>query len=305
MSFFPAGMSTASKLGFGLDLAGKIGGLFGGSSDGVSGKAMGAERYQWGWQQKQLQEYKRQDMQDQLAIEPIQLANQYSAWKDWMYPIQQRQIQDRVNDAKSAGLHPLFALGQPSANLPAFQAGSISASTPTAHGMSSGITGQSFTGSHKQDKMAQLASTLMGLDQAQANIDRTHAETAYYTSLVAKNQQDADSKGVTVNPYIPGIATAQPLYEIQPDKPTAAHPSRSYQSAANSRPTYMAANMRGIGTVYAMQAENFGESLESTPWYMLPKLASDTYHDWYKLNPGVERPSFTRILAAFTIGTGD
>lgn len=188
MSFFPVGMSTAGKIGTGLNLLGGISDLFGGSGDGVSGKQLGAQRVQ-NWK---LLEQQKQYLWDMLPYHKQSQEDQYGMWIKHMYPIQQRQIQDRVTDAKAAGLHPLFALGQPSANLPAFTAGDMG-----SPGTQVGIPGQSVTGSHKGDKLAQMGSMLLGLDQQRANVKLTEAQTAYYNSMIKKDEITRDTTAQT------------------------------------------------------------------------------------------------------------
>lgn len=185
-----------------------LGGLMGSSGDGVSGKALGAQRVQ-NWK---LMEQQKQYLWDMLPYQKQTEQQSYDTWIKNMYPIQQRQIQDRVADAKNAGLHPLFALGQPSSNLPSFTAGG-SLQSP---GTMSGIPGQSVTGSHKGDKLMAAGNALMGLQQNLANVKLTEAQTAYYNSLVKKTEQQADVTAQT-KAYIPGFGEGADLqYESIP-----------------------------------------------------------------------------------------
>jgi len=86
MPFFPAGMSTIGKIGAGVGLAGDIagiaGGLFGGGKDKTA-----------------FYEGRRQ------YNENLKFAKQQYY----------HQVEDRVRDAKNAGVHPVYALGGSSA----------------------------------------------------------------------------------------------------------------------------------------------------------------------------------------------
>lgn len=225
-----AGGSTAGSFlssvgglgGIGSLLSG-VSGLLGSSGDGVSGKALGAQRAQWGWQRKQEQDYTKHAL---MNFQPMSLQNEYDAWIKNMYPIQQRQIQDRVTDAKAAGLHPLFALGQPSANLPSFSAGGV----PQGGGSSMpNIPGQSVTGSHKGDKLLAMGNALMAYEQNKANAELTNVQADYYRSLIKKTESDMAATGTSVPP---GSVNVVPREQVahKPTRPDIAAGSPAFFS---------------------------------------------------------------------------
>lgn len=285
-----------------------IGSLMGASGDGVSGKALGADRAQWGWKMKQSQEYQRQAMVDAAIFGRAPLEMQYDVWTEKMLPVQDTQIQRRVKDAKSAGLHPLFALGMNPGNMPQFQVDGSGGGAPQ---VSSGIPGQARSGSHAGDNLMRLGQALTGLQQDRAQLDLTKAQTEYWNSQTKKAEAEiAAGGGVITRPYDPTGTNSMSLLEGQsnnldveyvPSQVTRPSPDRDY-SVSGNRPAYMPVAYPGMN-VYHFAANDIGESIESTPFYMWLKLANDTYNDWEKLNPGQPKPSFTRILSTIVAGS--
>jgi len=198
MSFFPVGMSAAGKIGTALNIAGGVSDLFGGSGDGVSGKALGAQRMQSEWLTNMQSHFNRQakltDIRDYkehiLPIEERRINEQVQR--------ENQQIQMRVKDAKAAGLHPLFALGQPSSNIPVMRAGYSPG--PSQSAVTTGIPGQSYTGSHKGDKLRAVGQAMLAMQQQSANIKLTEAQAAYYNSRIKTTEQHADATAETY-PY--------------------------------------------------------------------------------------------------------
>lgn len=212
-------LSSVGGLGGVGSLLSGVSSLFGKSSDGVSGKQLGAQRVQSAYMSN-------------LAVDQARKMNQ--AWIDQMYPIQQRQIQDRVADSKAAGVHPLFGLGIQSNNIPALTGGTQSV----------GIPGQSATGSHARDKLAALGQTLMNFEGQRANIGLTEAQTSYYKALEAKALNDMVAKHENIESTVTTRGTESApvergLIEIIPGK----NPSRSSiagtDTAAGSQPAWM------------------------------------------------------------------
>jgi len=161
-------LSSIGGLGGVGQLLGGIGSLFGGSDDGVHQAQLGAQRVQSDYMMGRQYHWNKKALWNALRTQeyfrPQELDQQYAAWDKWQLPHLQQQMQYRVKDAKKAGLHPLFALGQPGHQGPAF---SISGG-PGAPGVSGGaapLPGQTYTGSSAKDKLAGLANAAIGIEQ--------------------------------------------------------------------------------------------------------------------------------------------
>lgn len=181
-------MTAGSLMSGAGQLLGGLGGLK--SSDGVSGKAMGAQRYQAAWLDSM---YKQNELSHAKQMLPIQ----YEMWDRYQLPHQKSQIQYRVQDARKAGLHPLFALGQSAFNSPSFAAGTGGSSSPP------GIPGQSRTGSGIGDALSALGGAALSYgnykqqkqaaEQARIRADEQHfMDMAEQRSRIQLNEVNAD-----------------------------------------------------------------------------------------------------------------
>jgi hypothetical protein len=109
----------------------------------------------------------KQAHQKQLAMAQSQFRQQMD-----------HSIRRRVEDAKRAGVHPLFALGA-----------SVSAS-PT-------LSAQQPTGSALGDALRGIGGRIASaqLDSTKSETERNEAEAAYFRALAAKTSQDFTSRG--------------------------------------------------------------------------------------------------------------
>lgn len=217
---------------------------------------------------------------------------QYGAQKEFA----QKAIQWKVQDAKKAGLHPLYALGgaTPSFTPIAVMPDESGPARASEFGRSVGAAvGRSMSAqeSEHERQMKQLQ-----LAQAQASVAKDHAMEAYYQALAHKAQQDAMSSApmpvvssrlpssdvVKHNPAVvtnpvrdPGAGlVASPLavdaIEVKPDQQTSSHsmyPSRS----ASTNPFLQEWRMDDRGRTVLLPRQELGEILESAPvWVRWP-----------------------------------
>lgn len=146
-------------------LAGGLSGFFG-SGQSRQARANSLARMQTEkWNQKQLDFARHQlAVQDRQFQQSMERQNaQFAAQRADSTRAYYKGLQDRVADAKAAGLHPLFALGTSAANIsPAFNAGGI----PQGSASAQFIPGQSPVGSFAQEgasKAAGIADALTGV----------------------------------------------------------------------------------------------------------------------------------------------
>lgn len=146
-------------------VAGGISGFFG-SGQSRQARANSLARMQTEkWNQKQLDFARHQlSVQDRQFQQSMERQNaQFAAQRADTTRAYYKGLQDRVADAKAAGLHPLFALGTSAANIsPAFNAGGV----PAGSAQAQFIPGQSPVGSFAQEganKAAGIADALMGV----------------------------------------------------------------------------------------------------------------------------------------------
>lgn len=125
-----------------------------------------------------------------------------------------QQIQDRVADAKKAGIHPLYAIGAGGGASPTVSAG-VDNSMGNALADSGAILGNAVASASKRPS-AQEAE-LLGLQKQQikSNTDRNEAETILFLSEAARNIQNSNVRQESA------LLSAKELLDpSKPPKPT-------------------------------------------------------------------------------------
>lgn len=144
--------------------------------------------------------------QHNLNVEGLNLANRSFSW-------QTKHIQNRVDDAKQAGIHPLYALGAPGAGA-TFSAGGYGGapSAPTGSGLGRGIqaAAQAIGGragrirNPLERKQGELLDAQIIATHAAASRDFAEAQVA--SSARARTEQALNSSGAAR--ALPGSAVA-------------------------------------------------------------------------------------------------
>lgn len=125
----------------------------------------------------------------------------------------QNGIQWRVDDAKKAGIHPLYALGAPTFQAPQLNVADTSANTAmgesyarAAEHISRGISSAGDAYAKKEAAADQLEFNNLQKEQLRANIARTRAETQDFVA-----QSVARSQMLLGQQKIQGIGQSRPL----------------------------------------------------------------------------------------------
>lgn len=169
----------------------------------------------------------------------------------------QHGIRWKVEDAKAAGLHPLYAVGAAGASY----SPSISVTGGTGEAISrmgQNISRGVYSSATKEERekhdleLAVLRSTI-GENDARAN---------YYNSEAARNAQAAN------------VSKPIPLPDVIKPKPdeVVSHRGGNPSSGAGTHPAYReyTISRHGLKMELPYSEEGPGESLENIPWYMWP-----------------------------------
>lgn len=183
----------------------------------------------------------------------------YQAQKEFA----QHGIQWKVDDARRAGLHPLYALG-----------GSGAAYTPSAQAIDYGAMGQNLSRAASAASGEQRAVQNAQLNLLAAQTRKTEMETAVLASEEARARQGA----LVSNPIpssidygTPGVSQTFPVPRAKPlemgqDISPYGPPSKARfpeYIAGEARPAFREWLVPGVGRVLMPEAENFAEALES------------------------------------------
>lgn len=183
----------------------------------------------------------------------------------------QSGIRWRVEDAKAAGLHPLFALG---ANTPTFSPSAVSLISPDQSGLGRGLAeaGQHVSRSiQAQQTVAQRQAEGLQLQLLHAQVAKEHALASYYDSEAARARQGA----LQSSPMPEGDVTLGKLTKTVPDEVVASRPGYPEQTAG-THPALMEVNLPGGQKMLVLRSdEGMGESMENTPLWMWPLLMQE------------------------------
>lgn len=184
----------------------------------------------------------------------------------------QSGIRWRVEDAKAAGLHPLYAIG---ANVPTYSPTIGAFTAPDRSGLGRGLA---EAGQHlgravqAQQSPAERTAQMLSLGLQRAQLEREVALTQYYDSLTARNRQEAfQSAGVP-----DGTVTVGGLVKTVPDQVTATAPGDPSKTAgvhAGWREYTFGQDKSGpIRLILPINEEGWSEGLSELPIAMYPLI---------------------------------
>lgn len=171
----------------------------------------------------------------------------------------QAGIRWRVEDAKAAGLHPLFALSGSGAT---YSPQAMALMTPDQSALGRGIAeaGQAVSRSIQAQQTAdQRAITQATLAHLVAQTGKEDAMAAYYASEAARNRQSANSAAAIPD----GTVQVGPLVKNVPDE-VIAHDPRNPALTAGIHPGMTRYKLPG-GIQLSGLSENMKESFEDIP----------------------------------------
>lgn len=186
----------------------------------------------------------------------------------------QSGIRWRVEDAKAAGLHPLFALGGAGAT---YTPQPISLMTPDQSGLGRGLAeaGQNVSRAIQAQQTAaerQLQALQLGLLHAQ--VQKEFAIASYYRSEAARNRQTA----IQASGIPEGTVTVGELGQVKvvPDEQISVRPEEKHVTAGEHGAwreyTIGTINGKEVRMLAPVNDEGWTEGLESLPIYMWPAL---------------------------------
>lgn len=194
----------------------------------------------------------------------------------------QSGIRWRVEDARAAGLHPLFALG---GNAASYSPQAMQLMTPDQSGLGRGLAeaGQSVSRSiQAQQTQAQRAITQASLAHLVAQTGKEDAMAAYYASEAARNRQSANVSGSLPE----GTVDVGPLIKNVPDE-VIRHDPRDPSKTAGTHPGMTRYTLPGGITLHA-PSENMKESVEDIPLIAWPFIIRESEkadpHFWRKVD---------------------
>lgn len=208
----------------------------------------------------------------------------------------QSGIRWRVEDAKAAGLHPLYALGGPGASYtpPPVTVGAGDSFARAGQHLASAAARQQ-TASERALTNAQLATL-----QAQAN--RDNAQAAYYASEAARAAQTARSAApmpeVLSAPVSVSRRGVPDRVSSVPDEVVSPRSGAKHVSAG-THPFWQEVQYGDGRTILIPRGDNPAEALESIPWWYLPEmLRANISHYGRKTKPSVVSRAKKRMPAA-------
>lgn len=182
-------------------------------------------------------------------------------------------IQWRAEDAKAAGLHPLYALGGTGAT---YTPSPISLVTPDQSGFGRGLAeaGQNLGRAiQAQETPQQREARQWQMALLKAQVGREVALTGLYESEAARNRQSAlQSAGIPEGSVSVGALEGIPgQVKSVPDEVTSARIG-SPELSAGQHPFFMEAKLGNGLRIMLPRSEDMGESLEAIQWYMWPAI---------------------------------
>lgn len=197
-----------------------------------------------------------QSMAPQAPFSPQTLLDLNERDFQWQKQLAESGIQMRVNDAKAAGIHPLYAMGQMPGFNPspiAYQGGEPdqaiggggSSMGASLHNMGQGIQRALMATQTKEERqMSTLESILV-----QQKIQRGNLENELLASQIARMQ--ADQIGP---PMASGGSVNTGAYKVNPNEITASQPDAKHITAGPAHPGREMSSMGG-GHVMALPAK--------------------------------------------------
>lgn len=194
----------------------------------------------------------------------------------------QSGVRWRVEDAKAAGLHPLFALSGSGAT---YSPQAMSLMTPDQSNLGRGLAdaGQHVSRSiQAQQTQAQRAITQATLANLVAQTGKEDAMAAYYASEAARNRQSANISGVLPE----GTVDVGPLVKNVPDE-VIRHDPRDPSRTAGVHPGMTRYTLPGGITISGL-SEQMKESFEDIPlaaWpFIIKQSESEDPNFWSKVD---------------------
>ncbi len=236
-------------------------------------------------------------LSSQAAKEREQDARSFSAAREDTF------IQRRVQDAVSAGVHPLYALGAPGYSAPTgFVGGGEIGRGVEAAGQDVGSAISRAASSPTKQSIA------LDLRIKEASVAESDARKLYYQSLTARNQQTQDGLGIQLEGGTPGLpdgktevgrvtvedeaspqvlgqypkTPGEGIIEVEPSRQITKKRGEP-ETTAGTHAFYRQYDMGGFKLDLPQSEEGPAEALESTPWWMWPGIIS---HNSQKYGPG-------------------
>lgn len=232
-----------------------------GGGGGALGAAIGAGASLIGANKSRSSARRANETNEAIAAEDRALQREFAT----------KGVQWRVQDAKEAGLHPLFAL---SSGVPSY-------SSPTRVGAIPVDTGQGIRGAGQaiqraisaQKSPEERAYETANLDLLKAKTGTETTMQAYYASLAARNHQELNASKA--------VPTSQDPTSVMPDviesKPSEiiSHSSKFPASVAGTRPIlveYTHPTIQGAKIMLPYSEEGPSEALSELPLTLWPMI---------------------------------
>lgn len=204
------------------------------------------------------------DTQKELRAEDIELQREFA----------KSGIKWRVEDAKAAGLHPLYALGGTGAT---YQPSPMALMTPDQSGLGRGLAeaGQAVGRSiQAQQTPAQRQAEALQLQLLHAQVQKEHTLAAYYDSEAARNRQAAfQSSSIPEGKVTIGEMGAVKNIPDEQVSHAVGDPSKTAGIHAGWREYTFGKDRHGpIRLVLPVNEEGWSESLSELPIAMYPMI---------------------------------
>lgn len=202
--------------------------------------------------------------------------------KSWIpeaaWPYQLEMMRDPflfpTMSARKHGIHPVYAAGAQTANVPSFTA----MDEPDQRGDFLSRMGQDLASAvrpHMTKEQRELHQSMLGQNHARAVAD--YAMASYYSSLAARTLgADGSSRPMPAAIMSPDKASSSPLQgmiELTPHEQVTIDPSRPHV-AAGINPAFQEFNAGSYGVI-RLPSEKAKESMEDVPWMAYPFIIGE------------------------------